>query len=76
MKADMQNVKVSTLKSQEGGLCGLAVIQACALKDYDGLEETIKHFVKIKDVYKPNREKHKLLMKKYKKFIKIYKHVK
>ncbi len=76
MKADIQNVKVLTLKSQEGSLCGAGIIQSVALGDYINFEEAIKTFVKKKDKYYPNKEKHKLLMNKYKKYTRIYKKLK
>lgn len=76
LKADMQNVKVVTLKSQEGGLLGLGIIQAVALNDYENLEQAIKKMVMIKEEYKPNKEKHILLLKKYQKYKKIYKNIK
>ena len=76
IKADVQNVEVSTPRSQEGGLCGCAVIQAVALKQYDTYEDACEHFVKLKDTYCPNLEKHKMYEKKYGNYKKMYENIK
>lgn len=76
MKADIQNIPVSTLRSNEGGLCGCAVIQAVAMGQFKTLEEACTHFVKIKDSYNPNLDKHLLFEKKYATYKKIYKNIK
>lgn len=76
IKADVQNVEVSTPRSQEGGLCGCAIIQAVALKQYDTYEDACEHFVKLKDTYCPNLEKHKMYEKKYGNYKKMYENIK
>lgn len=76
LKADIENVKVETLVSQEGGLCGGAVIQSVALGQFDNYEDACKRFVKIKDTYIPNYEKHIKYEDKYNKYLKMYKNIK
>lgn len=76
MKSTIQNVKVSTLRSQEGGLCGCACLSAVALKQFASLEEACALFVKTKEVYTPNKFLNKQYETKYQKYIKIYKQIK
>ena len=76
MKADIQNVNVITLRSQEGGLCGCAILQSMALKQFNSFEEAIPTFVKIKDSYQPRIDKHLAYETKYQKYINIYKNIK
>lgn len=76
MKADVQNVTVKTLRSQEGGLCGCAIIQAVALGQFDTYEDACKCFVQIKDTYEPDLEKHKKYEDKYKKYLRMYQNIK
>lgn len=76
LKADIQNVEVITPRSQEGGLCGCAVLQSVALGQFKTYEEACNHFVKMKDVYKPNIDKHVLYEDKYQKYLKMYQNIK
>lgn len=76
IKADVQNVEVSTPRSQEGGLCGCAIIQAVALKQFETYEDACKHFVKLKDTYYPNTDKHNLYERKYNNYKKMYENIK
>ena len=76
LKADIQNVEVITPRSQEGGLCGCAVLQAVALGQFKTYEEACNHFVKMKDSYKPNKDKHLLYEDKYNKYLKMYQNIK
>lgn len=76
MKADIQNVNVSTLRSQEGGLCGCAIVQAVAMKAFNSYEEALPTFVKVVDSYQPRQDKHLAYEPKYQKYIKIYKNIK
>lgn len=76
IKADIENVKVETLESQEGGLCGGAVIQAVALGQFSNYKDACERFVKIKDTYNPNVDKHKQYEKKFNKYLTMYKNVK
>lgn len=76
LKADIENVKVETLLSQEGGLCGGAVVQAVSLKQFSNYQDACKCFVKIKDTYLPNAEKHNRYENKYNKYLKMYQNIK
>lgn len=76
MKADIQNVNVKTLRTQEGGLCGCAIIQSVALKQFNNYDDSISLFVKAKDTYKPNQNKYNAYEPKYQKYKNLYKNLK
>ena len=76
MIADIENVEVHTLRNQEGGLCGCAVVQAVALGQFKTYKDACGCFVKYKDTYYPNAEKHKLYDEKYVKYLRMYQNIK
>ena len=74
-KADIGNVPIKTLRSSEGGLCGLAVIQAVAM---GGLSWQAARdiFVRYDKAFAPNEENHRAYEPYYQKYKKIYKALK
>lgn len=76
IKADVQDVEVSAPLSQEGGLCGCAIIQAVALGQFKTYEEACKVFVKLKETYYPNIDKHNQYEDKYNNYKKMYENIK
>ncbi|MBQ9104411.1 MAG: hypothetical protein IJY57_04960 [Clostridia bacterium] len=76
IKADITGLKLSTLRSSEGGLCGTAIIQAKAMGLVKTFKEGAKIFVKIKDEISPNPEKTKLYENKINQYKKLYKTIK
>lgn len=75
IKADVQGIHYSTLRSSEGGLCGCAVLQAVAIgkKSYD---EAVAVFVKKKKEFAPNKERAAAYAPYYKKYQKLYQKLK
>ena len=75
IKADIQGIPYSTLRSSEGGLCGCAVLQAVAVggKSYEQAVETFvqtdkKFTPKCTDKYTDKYSKYKTLYKSIKEF--------
>ena len=70
IKADVARVEVETLRSSEGGLCGLAMLQAVALGALNSLEEAREVFVRYEGHFTPSEgapyEEH------YEKYKKLY----
>lgn len=73
IKADVQNIPYTTLRSSEGGLCGCAVLQAVAMdgKTYD---EAVKIFVQTHTTFVPRA--HMRYADKYEKYKNLYKSIK
>lgn len=72
IKADIQNIPVTILRSSEGGLCGCALLQAVALGGSKNLEEAKGVFVRYVKDFTPNAEKHASYKKQYEKYKKLY----
>ena len=76
IKSDILGLPVSTLRSSEGGLCGLAVISAAALGAVRDYEQAKEIFVGYGDRTLPSREHADVYKKKYSKYKKLYKKLK
>ena len=72
VKADIQNIPVTILRSAEGGLCGCALLQAVALGGAKDLEEAKGIFVRYAKEFTPNAESHAAYENQYKKYKKLY----
>lgn len=75
IKADVQGIPYSTLRSSEGGLCGCAVMQAVAVGGVS-LQNAVKIFVKKKKTFKTNKQNKTAYAPKYKNYVKLYKSIK
>jgi len=74
IKSDICQMPIKRLKNSEGGLCGLAMIQAKALDTVKDYGEAKKVFVKYEQEFKPSHKDD--YYAKYQKYKKIYKKVK
>lgn len=73
IKSDITGLNLKTLRSSEGGLCGVAILQAVALNRYRDLSEAKDAFVRYKKEFLPNDENLDQYKTKYEKYKKIYK---
>lgn len=73
IKSDITGISLYSLSSSEGGLCGLAMIQAVALGASKDYEDAKGVFVKYRERYLPDGGMKELYDKKYEKYKKIYK---
>ncbi len=70
--ADVLNLKVQTVSVKEVGLIGIAIPVLMGLEDIS-LENAINRMVKIKSVFKPNKEMNRLYMERFQRFKNIIK---
>lgn len=70
--ANVLNVKVDVIESEEGPGLGGAMLAAVACGVYDSVEEIANAFVKVVDTVEPDEELAKLYEERYQKFKKIY----
>jgi xylulokinase len=76
IKADIQGIPCKTLRSSEGGLCGLAMLQAVAMGGAKDLFTARGIFVRYKDAFAPkNAERYAPYYEKYKKLYKTIKEI-
>ena len=75
-KADIQGVPVKILYSSEGGLIGLAMLSAVALKKCKNIEEAKEVFVRYKKEFLPDTQKSACYNSKYEKYKNLYKKLK
>lgn len=76
IKADIQGIPCKTLRSSEGGLCGLAMLQAVAMGGAKDLFSAREIFVRYKDSFVPkNTEPYNPYYEKYKKLYKAIKEI-
>lgn len=56
MKADVLRRPLAILHNPEAGIMGLAIISAVAAGDFPTFSSAVKHFIKYKKTYYPNRD--------------------
>jgi len=74
--ANVFNIKVDVIESEEGPALGAAILAAVACGEYASVEEAAGKLVKIIDTVEPDPEIAARYEEQYKKFIKIYPTVK
>lgn len=72
IRADIFNMKVFSLESEESGTLGCMLMAATAMGGYKTLEEAIQRGVKIKEEFIPNPESHQYYMQKFQKYKILY----
>ncbi len=72
IRADVFNMEVATIASEESGTLGCMLLAAVAMKEYASIKEGIEKAVKVKKVFSPNREMQGYYKNKYEKFKKLY----
>lgn len=76
IKSNVTNLTLSTLRSSEGGLCGVAMLQAVAMGAVKDLKSAKDIFVRYTSTYTPNTEAQEKYNKVYKKYKNLYKTIK
>ena len=76
IKSDIFEKEVKTLRSSEGGLCGLAAISSVALKENGDYYMAREVFTEYKKTFYPSSTHRKIYEKKYRKYKKIYNKIK
>jgi xylulokinase len=74
--ADIFNIKIVTIESEEGPAYGAAIIAMVGDKVYKSVEEACLKLIKIKDEYTPNQKNVSEYERKYEVYKKIYPQVK
>ena len=76
IKVDVQNIPIKTLRSSEGGLCGVAILQAVAMGVAKDIKQAVEIFVKYKNEFVPNKNMNALYQSQYEKYKSLYQAVK
>ena len=76
IKSDIFDKEVKTLRSSEGGLCGLAMICSVALGECADFATARNVFVQYKDVFVPSKKYDSIYKRKYNKYKQLYKNLK
>ena len=76
MLANILNIKVDIIESEEGPALGGAMLAAVACGEYASVEEAAEKIVKVVDTIEPDPELAAKYEEKYRKFAKIYPTVK
>lgn len=72
MKADILNIPVTALRSEEAGAAGSAMLVGVAVGAFANLEEAAKVMVVPTDTYFPRQEVHKRYEEAYRRYTKVY----
>ena len=75
MKADILNLPISVLESQEVGATGCAMMAGIAAGVYQDLNEAANVFIREKKTYYPRKKKYVAYEKYYQKYRRLYKAV-
>lgn len=74
--ANILNLKVDVIESEEGPALGAAILAAVACQEFESIEDAVTKLVKVTETIEPEEELVKKYQEKYNKFIKIYPTVK
>ena len=74
--ANVLNIKVDVIESEEGPALGAAILAAVACKEFESVEAATNQLVKVIDTIEPEQEVAKKYEIQYNKFIQIYPAVK
>lgn len=74
--ANVLNLKVDTIESEEGPGYGAAILAAVGCGVCSNVEEAANRFVKVKDTIEPEQKLSEKYEERYQKFCKIYPTVK
>ena len=70
--ANILNLEVEILETEEGPSLGGAILAAVACGEYDTVEDAAKAIVKVKEIIRPNAELTEIYQKKYDVFCRLY----
>lgn len=74
IKADILGMPVKVIDNSESTACmGCAILAGVANGIWDSVEEATEKFVKIKEVYEPNKDNEQLYQQVYEKYVEITK---
>ena len=76
IKSNIQRLSIKVLRSNEGGLCGCAMLSALGMKQVKNLMEARDIFVKYTNEFLPNEAVSESYDAKYQKYKKLYKTIK
>lgn len=76
IKSNVTNLTLKTLRSSEGGLCGVAMLQAVAMGSAKDLSQARDVFVRYTSTFKPDVVVQEKYNKVYKKYRNLYKTLK
>jgi len=76
LKADMMGKRIVSLNVSEAGTLGVAMLAGTASGVYSSLDDAVERLVKVKQVYYPDEEKHRIYQGKYLVYKNIYPHIK
>lgn len=75
IKADIVGIPIESLETTEASCTGAAILAGIGVGCFD-YEEAVKGFVKVVDIFYPNKEKNEIYNEKFNKYEKIYKKIK
>lgn len=74
--ANVTGYAITTLENEEGGSMAVALMGACAVKHFGGIEEAVGAWIKKKATFHPEANALADFEEKYEKYIEIYDNVK
>lgn len=74
--ANITGYEVVTLKSDEGSAMAVALLGACAVKDFSDIEQGVKKWILPKKTFVPDTKTFTAFEEKYKKYLQIHNNVK
>lgn len=72
MRADIFNMEIATVNTEESGTLGCMILAAVGAGKFTSIQEAIDQVVTVKKVYHPMRANQQYYKKKYQKFKKLY----
>lgn len=75
IKADVIGIPIESLETTEASCTGAAILAGVGVGCFD-YDEAVKRFVKVVDIFYPDKEKNEIYNKKFSKYEKIYQKIK
>jgi len=76
LKADIMGKPIASLYASEGTSVGTAILAGLAIGEYSSVEEAVARYVKVREVFEPDREKQALYEQRFEIYKDVYPAVK
>ena len=76
MKADIYGIPCTTLRGEEAGATGSAMLAGVAINKFDNLEQAVTELIKEDQTFFPRKEQTEKYARYFERYKKIYKAVK
>ena len=75
MKADILDIPITALSTSDAGTVGASMLTGLAIGAFRDLADAAAQMVQETVTYQPNKERHRMYMKNYERYVNLYRAV-